>query len=175
MAALDWGAGQGAGPCSGYQGIGCVFAFFQASAWGFAAAGGLVSHYSARMYAPEYVSDDMGKAICGLLELKREDLFLPQKKDSIRRLREWHAGHSEREHIALDLWEYDKLFPFGASATDLDTPGVGVIHLSQYLRGVRPEDSPFLELFWNTQEVPPLYAYYRDYLRAWLGRGKGIG
>jgi Ribonuclease G/E len=51
---------------------------------------------------------------------------------------------------------------FGASFVDIDNQGNGFIHISNYLRGVIPDKTPYFEINWKTKKKPNIYKYYSD-------------
>lgn len=95
-----------------------------------------------------------------------QDFFVPNgpamelstRDDSLNRIRSWARAH--KSQVQIGLYEYRKLPTFGLSAIDYRSQDHGFIHVSHYIRGVEPEETPYIELTWKTKKPHPLYQFY---------------
>ncbi len=54
---------------------------------------------------------------------------------------------------------------------DKDIKGCGFIHFSNYLNGVVPSNTPYIEVEYKTNVYPPLYKYFKNYIEDLLSKG----
>ena len=109
-----------------------------------------------------YASDNLEKAIKEYFVSDSDKLNIETKKVSINVILNWYKNHKFKEFIKLNLFEYEEIPSFGASFVDLNIQGSGFIHISNYLRNVAPDKTPYFEISWNTKKMPSIYKYYRD-------------
>jgi hypothetical protein len=122
-----------------------------------------------------YAADGLADEITKFFESESSNLKLSTKKSSLSAITQWIEQHESKSFIALRIYEYVDIPSFGASAIDINDSGNGFIHISNYLRGVAPEETPYVELYWKTRTKPPLYDFYLNYLRdRVLGKGNII-
>lgn len=115
-----------------------------------------------RVYFP---SDSILNQIVKVFDFDRNEYNIDRKKEVIKKLRKWLNEHDFKKHILLEIYEYNEFLTFGASAIDLDSPDKGFIHISHYLKGISPNDTPYMEIYWKTQKMPPLYKFYKEHLQ----------
>jgi len=115
-----------------------------------------------RVYFP---SDSILNQIVKVFDFDRNEYNRDRKKEVIKELRKWLNEHDFKKHILLEIYEYNEFLTFGASAIDLDSPDKGFIHISHYLKGISPKDTPYMEIYWKTQKMPPLYKLYKEHLQ----------
>ncbi len=115
-----------------------------------------------KVYFP---NDSIMKQIVEVFAFDRNEYNIDRKKEVIERLKKWVDTHPAKKYIFLEIYEYNELLTFGASTIDLDVPDKGFIHISHYLKGISPKDTPYMEIYWKTQKMPPLYKLYRDHLQ----------
>ena len=112
-----------------------------------------------------YAADSLREEIKTFFGSKPGNLDFVNKKKSISEVKKWYENYSNSEYVNLKIYEYQSLLSLGASAVDIKIQGKGFIHVSNYLRGVVPEDTPYIEMKWKTRKMAPLYAFYFNYLR----------
>jgi hypothetical protein len=106
-----------------------------------------------------------------ILEQRIENYFvnydqsLIDKKQSIESLIKFRENHKFKDNIVLRILEYDKMPSFGASFVDVDQQGCGFMHISNYIRGIVPDKTPYFELEWKFSKQQSLYKFYADYYR----------
>jgi len=115
-----------------------------------------------RVYFP---SDSILNQIVKVFDFDRNEYNRDRKKEVIKELRKWLNEHDFKKYILLEIYEYSEFLTFGASAIDLDSPDKGFIHISHYLKGISPKDTPYMEIYWKTQKMPPLYKLYKEHLQ----------
>jgi hypothetical protein len=90
---------------------------------------------------------------------------LTDKKQSIESLTKFRLNHQFKENIVLRILEYDTMPSFGASFIDIDQHGYGFMHISNYIKGIPPDKTPYFELEWKLSKQQSLYKFYADYYR----------
>ena len=115
-----------------------------------------------KVYFP---NNSIMKQIVEVFAFDRNEYNIDRKKEVIERLKKWVDTHPAKKYIFLEIYEYNEFLTFGASTIDLDVPDKGFIHISHYLKGISPKDTPYMEIYWKTQKMPPLYKLYRDHLQ----------
>jgi len=93
------------------------------------------------------------------------DQSLTDKKQSIESLTKFRVNHQFKENIVLRILEYDTMPSFGASFVDVEQQGCGFIHISNYIKGIPPDKTPYFELEWKLSKQQSLYKFYADYYR----------
>lgn len=93
------------------------------------------------------------------------DQSLKDKRQSIENLIKFRADHKFEDNISLKILEYDTMPSFGASFVDVDQQGYGFIHISNYIKGIVPDKTPYFELEWKLSKQQSLYKFYADYYR----------
>jgi hypothetical protein len=93
------------------------------------------------------------------------DQSLNDKRQSIESLTKFRANHQFKDNIALRILEYDAMPSFGASFVDVDQQGYGFIHISNYIKGITPDKTPYFELEWKLSKQQSLYKFFADYYR----------
>lgn len=112
-----------------------------------------------------YAADSLREEIKAFFGSDSGNLDFTNKEKSISEVKEWQEKYSGKEYVNLNIFEYQAVIPLGAATVDINTYGKGFIHVSNYLKGVRPEDTPYIELMWKTRKTTPLYAFYSNYLK----------
>lgn len=115
-----------------------------------------------RVYFP---NDSIMKQIVEVFAFDRNEYNIDRKKEVIEELKKWLDNHPDKKYISLEIYEYSEFLTFGASTIDLDSPDKGFIHISHYLKGISPKDTPYMEIYWKTQKMPPLYKLYKYHLQ----------
>lgn len=110
-----------------------------------------------------YASDSLKDEIKIFFETDKENLNIKTKKESLEKVMNWLNNHSFRENINLELFEYTILPSFGASFLDYNTQGSGFIHISNYLRGIIPDKTPYFEVEWKTKNMQAIYKFYKEF------------
>jgi hypothetical protein len=106
-----------------------------------------------------------------MLEQEIQDYFvgyeqsLDDKRQSIESLCEFCAKHEFNDSITLRIFEYESMPSFGASFVDIDQQGYGFMHISNYIKGIVPNKTPYFELEWKLSKQQSLYKFYTDYYR----------
>ena len=108
-----------------------------------------------------YASDALEDDILKFFGTKNNDYKIETKKKSINKLLEMKDLNPK---LIIDLYEYNSFFPFGFSMIDKDIKGCGFIHFSNYLNGIVPANTPYIEVEYKTNVYPPLYKFYKDYI-----------
>lgn len=111
-----------------------------------------------------FAADNLESTLQTFFGSVNESTQLTTKQASMKAITNWHQNHPCRELIELRMHEYSSMLPLGASMVDFDISGSGFIHVSNYLPGVLPSKTPYMEIDWRTESIPPLYQFYRDYL-----------
>jgi len=93
------------------------------------------------------------------------DQSLDDKKQSIENLVKFCVNHQFKDNITLRILEYDTMPSFGASFVDIDQQGYGFMHISNYIKGITPDKTPYFELEWKLNKQQSLYKFYADYYR----------
>ncbi len=109
-----------------------------------------------------YAADTLKDAIKEFFNSETEKLRIETKNESIRLLIDWYENNYFKDFIKLKIFEYDEIASFGASFVDIDNQGNGFIHISNYIRGVIPDNTPYFEISWKTKNMPYIYKYYYD-------------
>lgn len=112
-----------------------------------------------------YAADSLKEEIKTFFGSNSGNLDFSNKEKSISAVKEWYEKYSGKDFVKLNIFEYQSLLSLGSSTVDLNVQGKGFLHVSNYLKGVVPEDSPYIELRWKTRKMAPLYAFYSNYLR----------
>ncbi len=115
-----------------------------------------------RVYFPE---DNILNQIVKVFAFDSNEYNVGRKQEVIKELNKWLNDHSNKKYIRLKIDEYSEFLTFGASTVDVDSPDKGFIHISHYLKGISPNDTPYMEIYWKTQKKPPLYKLYKDHLQ----------
>lgn len=116
-----------------------------------------------------YASDGLKDNIKDFFYSSTDKLDFSNKAKSIADLKSWFNSLPKEHNITLKLFEYDSMPDFGASFIDYDISGKGFIHISNYLRGVQPKDTPYFELNYHADKMPFLYKFYYDHFKKILG------
>ena len=116
-----------------------------------------------------YASNSLKEVIKDFFCSSTDNLDFSNKLKSIAELKSWFNSLPKGHNISLKLFEYDTMPDFGASLIDYDISGKGFIHISNYLRGIQPKDSPYFELNYHADRMPFLYRFYYDYFKSILG------
>lgn len=116
-----------------------------------------------------YASNSLKETIKDFFCCSTDKLDFSNKAMSIADLKSWFDSLPKGHNISLKLFEYDTMPDFGASLIDYDISGKGFIHISNYLRGVQPKDTPYFELNYHADKMPFLYKFYYDYFKNILG------
>jgi len=112
-------------------------------------------------YAPNALQEEIET----FFNSRTGNLDFKKKEKSIREVKAWYEGFCGKENVNLQIYEYKTMPSFGASLVDIGIQGKGFIHVSNYVRGVIPQDTPYIELHWKTQRMSPLYRFYSTYIR----------
>ena len=121
-----------------------------------------------RVYFPkDEILDQMVKAFA----FEQDKYSVERKGVVIARLKEWVSSFTNKEYVVLEIYEYKEFLTYGASTVDLEMPDKGFIHISHYLKGIPPEESPYIEVYWKIHSVPPpLYKLYKEHLQSTVFR-----
>lgn len=111
-----------------------------------------------------YAGDDIKSLITEYFKSNVQKLDIATKVESIQLINKWHSSHPYKEQINLKLFEYHEMPSFGASFVDINNQGNGFIHISNYLRSIVPDKTPYFEIEWKTKSMPHIYKYYHSYL-----------
>lgn len=115
-----------------------------------------------------YAADKLRASIEEFFGSSTENLDWQKKGSSMQNIVEWHKKNAHKEFIQLRIFEYDKMLPFGASMVDKGIQNKGFIHVSNYFPTVIPEQTPYIEVEWKTNDMPPLFSFYSRYLKSLL-------
>ena len=107
-----------------------------------------------------YAADNLKDEIKRFFGSDAGKLDPSNKQKSIEAIKEYCSGN---RNISLHLKEYTEMPTFGASLLDSDTSGKGFMHISNYLQGIIPDDTPYFELEYLTEKKPFLYEFYLDF------------
>jgi hypothetical protein len=89
----------------------------------------------------------------------KDSRFAESTRDqSISEVEAW--ANRNADSCGLRVFEYDDFPTYGLSAVDYRRPDSGYIHVSHFVRGVSPDDTPYVELAWKTNRPHPMYAFY---------------
>lgn len=113
-----------------------------------------------------YAADDLAESIAHFFGSDEGNLTFANKAKSIEEVLQWHQKHEFRSSIKLTLFEYTEFLPFGLSMVDKGYPGKGFIHVSHYLPQIIPAETPYIEMEWKTNNMPPIYHFYHGYFGA---------
>lgn len=111
-----------------------------------------------------YASDSLKDKISEFFNSDEGNLSFTNKIKSVKAIKDWYNSQPHKDNIELNVYEYNEFLSFGASSLNIDNPGKGFIHISNYLQGVVPDKTPYIEMEWLTESKPPLYKFYADYL-----------
>ena len=106
-----------------------------------------------------YAADELKVSIEKFFNSNTGKLDFSNKKNSIESVKSFCST----KNIKLHLKEYVSMPTFGASFIDYSSSGNGFMHISNYLRNVIPDDTPFFELQYLTDIMPYLYKYYYNH------------
>ncbi|OHD06928.1 MAG: hypothetical protein A2Y41_10410 [Spirochaetes bacterium GWB1_36_13] len=115
-----------------------------------------------------YAKDEISKQIEEFFGVKVGKLNLKEKSLSIDSIKKWYESLNQKSNITLNIYEYSHFIPFGASLVDKGFQGKGFIHISNYLPRILPDDTPYIEVEWKTNDMPPLYSFYYKYLNDFM-------
>jgi hypothetical protein len=110
-----------------------------------------------------YASDTLTLQINDFFNSDIEKLKIQTKMKSIEEVINWHTNHEFKSNIGISILEYNDLPSFGASFVDLNIQGKGFMHISNYIRNVIPDKTPYFEVEWKTKKMPSIYDYYYQY------------
>ncbi|NTW88644.1 MAG: hypothetical protein HGB26_05875 [Desulfobulbaceae bacterium] len=113
-----------------------------------------------------YAADGLADKIADFFGSDTGNLSFENKASSINQVKEWYEKHEFRSSIKLSLLEYTELLPFGLSMVDKGYSGKGFIHVSHYLPKIIPAETPYIEMEWRTNNMPPIYNFYHSYYAA---------
>lgn len=113
-----------------------------------------------------YAADELAETITEFFGSDAGNLSFGNKVRSIDQVKEWYDKAEFRSSIKLSLFEYTKLLPFGLSMVDKGYSGKGFIHVSHYLPKIIPAETPYIEMEWRTNAMPPIYHFYQSYYEA---------
>ena len=84
------------------------------------------------------------------------------REDVLRIFQEWASA---RERTQTRVLVYHNVPPFGATLVESESSDRGFLHLSMYLKGILPENTPFTEVVWSRTARPSkLYEFYSHYI-----------
>lgn len=115
-----------------------------------------------------YASDKLTSSLEEFFGSSTENLDWKRKAESLQNIVEWHSKNKHKESIQLKIFEYDRILPFGASMVDKGIQNKGFIHVSNYFPKVLPALTPYIEVEWKTNNMPPLFSFYSRYLKSLL-------
>ena len=116
-----------------------------------------------------YAADSLEDNIRDFFGSSTDKLDFSNKQKSIDDVKSWLNSLPSGHNVNLKLFEYDFMPNFGASFIDSDISGKGFIHISNYLRGVLPKDTPYFELNYHANKMPFLYKFYYEHFKNILG------
>ncbi len=111
-----------------------------------------------------YAGDNLKDTIEDFFSSSTDKLDFTNKERSQFEVLKWFQEHPYSKNIKLKIFEYNKFYPFGFSMIDNGIKGKGFIHMSNYVPNVVPEDTPYIEVEWKTNSMPPIYKFYYDYI-----------
>lgn len=113
-----------------------------------------------------YAADALFNTVDHFFGSREGNLSPNNKAESIQKVLEWHDNHPFRSSVKLSIFEYSEFLPFGVSMVDKGFSGKGFIHVSHYVPRIIPAETPYIEMEWKTNNMPPIYYFYYDYLNA---------
>ena len=108
-----------------------------------------------------FASDELENEIRSFFNSSDTGLTTSTKRESLKLINKYK---SENPKLDIKIHEYKSFYPFGFSMVDKDVKGNGFIHFSNYLTGIIPADTPYIEVEYKTNIFPPLYKFYKDYI-----------
>jgi hypothetical protein len=112
-----------------------------------------------------YASDKLNTTIKEFFGSNEDKLDFKNKYKSQKEITDWYQNHSSKDKIELNIFEYEEFYPFGFSMVDHEIAQSGFIHFSNYIPKIIPEDTPYVEVEWKTNEMPPIYEFYYNYIK----------
>lgn len=110
-------------------------------------------------YASDLIIDD----VSNFFNSTNGTLNFKEKTNSLTEIKSWYEKQ-DKTQIELKIYEYCSLLSIGASMIDMSVQGKGFIHISNYIKSVLPENTPYIEMKWRTRKMPPLYEFYYNYI-----------
>lgn len=107
-----------------------------------------------------FAADTLKESIKEFFNSDSQKLEFSNKQKSIEAIKEYCKT---KQNISLHIKEYETLPTFGASFVDYGTSGKGFMHISNYLQGIIPDETPYFNLEYLTEKMPFLYEYYYNY------------
>jgi len=111
-----------------------------------------------------YAADSLKNEVKDFFGADDGNLDWVKKQKSFNDIVDWHKNHEHKHLIRINIFEYIKFLPFGASLLDKGISGKGFIHISHYIPKVIPAVTPYIEAEWKTNLKSPIYGYYHKYL-----------
>jgi len=121
-----------------------------------------------------YASDILLDEIKNFFKTNIDELNIKSKKQSLQDITTWYRQHPNKKNIKLRIFEYQMFYPFGFSMINGNIPKKGFIHFSNYILGVLLEHTPYVEVEWKTNNMPPIYKFYHDYINSIVVKQKNI-
>ena len=109
-----------------------------------------------------YAADCLKDGIKDFFGSDEGKLCFENKQKSFDGVIEWHKKLTNPVNICLDVREYVQLPLFGLSFIDREKEN-GFIHVSNFLKGVLPKDTPYIEACAN-DDKDGLFSLYKDYM-----------
>lgn len=106
-----------------------------------------------------YAADELKENIENFFNSNIEKLDFSKKQKSIDDVKKFCSDNK----ITYHLKEYKNMPTFGASFIDYSISGNGFMHISNYVRNVIPDETPFFELEYLANKMPYLYKYYYEH------------
>jgi len=110
-----------------------------------------------------YAAEKLDNEIFSFFGSNTDNLNPANRSISQKGIMEWYEKNEFKKNIKLSIFEYEKFITFGGSFVDIYTREKGFIHISNYINGIIPAETPYIELEWKTINKPPLYEFYFNY------------
>jgi len=111
-----------------------------------------------------YASDELKNQIKNFFSSDNDNLDFKNKLKSLDAVKKWYNENEFKKNIKLNIFEYTDFYPLGFSMVDKGYKGKGFIHISNYLPNIVPAETPYIEVEWTTNTMPPLYKFYYNYI-----------
>jgi hypothetical protein len=112
-----------------------------------------------------FASDSLQSEIEQFFGANDGKLNFENKQKALSDIKSWYKNSND---IKLNIFEYKEFYPFGFSMIDGDSQRKGYIHFSNYIPNIIPEEIPYVEVEWKTNNMPPIYKFYFGFINKLL-------